>query len=65
MAAVVYVVVIVSASFGGREVTRSYAFACPPKTRGRHNLSVVEEEVDKKRESGTNYEEVKLREYKE
>ena len=42
LAAAEYVVIITSASFGGRGEMRSYAFACPPKLRGQNILSFAE-----------------------
>ena len=36
-----YVVVIILDVFSGREATQSYAFAYPPKPRGRHTQLVV------------------------
>ena len=46
--AVGYVVIVVSASFGGRGETRSCGFACLPKTRGRCTLLVTVEEAEAK-----------------
>ena len=43
-----YVVIFVSASFGGRGATRSFDFACLPKTRGRCTLLVTVEEAEAK-----------------
>ena len=37
-----YVIIVISASFGGRGAMRSYDFACPLEPRGRHILSLVE-----------------------
>ena len=65
-----YVVIVISASFDGQGEMRLYAFACPPKPRGRHILSLVEAysigggtlqsvtETESKMEVGTYCEEV-------
>ena len=44
-----YVVIFVSASFGGREEMRSCDFACLPETRGRPTLLVAVAEAEAKR----------------
>ena len=41
-AAAGYIVIVISALFSGQGKMRSYAFACPPKPRGRNNLFLVE-----------------------
>ena len=46
--AVGYVVIVVSASFGGQGATWSCDFACLPKTGGRRNLMVTVEEAEAK-----------------
>ena len=55
-----YVVIVVSASFGGQRTMRLYAFICLPEPRGRSNLSVAEAEAEAeaKREVGANFEKV-------
>ena len=44
-----YVVIFVSALFGGRGETRSCDFACLPETRGRRTLLVAVAEAEAKR----------------
>ena len=46
--AVGYVVIVLSASFGGRGATRSCYCAHLPKTRGRRTLLVTVEEAEEK-----------------
>ena len=40
-----YIIVVVSASLGGWGEMWTYSFACPPKLRGRHTISVVAHSV--------------------
>ena len=47
LAAAGYVVIVVSASFGGQGATRSYAFACLPEPRGQRTLSEAEAEAQR------------------
>ena len=43
-----YVVIVVSALFGGRGATRSCYFACLLERRGQRNLLVTVEEAEEK-----------------
>ena len=57
-AVVGYIIIVVSSLFGSRAATRSYAFACPTKPRGRRTLlvAVAVVEAEGKKEVGANFE---------